>query len=68
MMNFKLMRTALLLTLSSFCLVVNASVIRDITNIYGDRTNQLIGYGLVVGLDGTGDKSQVKLPPNRSKT
>lgn len=37
-----------------------AAPIRDITNVYGDRTNQLIGYGLVVGLDGSGDKSQVK--------
>ena len=39
---------------------VQAAPIRDITNVYGDRTNQLIGYGLVVGLDGSGDKSQVK--------
>lgn len=34
--------------------------IGQIVDVYGDRTNQLIGYGLVVGLDGTGDKSQVK--------
>ena len=32
----------------------------DITDIQGLRKNQLIGYGLVVGLDGSGDKSQVK--------
>ncbi len=31
--------------------------IKDITAIKGIRTNQLVGYGLVVGLDGTGDKS-----------
>ncbi|TVO34952.1 flagellar basal body P-ring protein FlgI [Vibrio algivorus] len=37
-----------------------AAPIQYITDIYGDRTNQLIGYGVVVGLDGTGDKSQVK--------
>ena len=31
--------------------------IKDLTSIAGVRTNQLIGYGLVVGLDGTGDSS-----------
>ena len=30
--------------------------IEDITDVEGVRTNQLIGYGLVVGLPGTGDK------------
>lgn len=30
--------------------------IKDITDIEGVRANQLIGYGLVVGLNGTGDK------------
>jgi flagellar P-ring protein precursor FlgI len=29
--------------------------IKDITRVYGVRGNQLIGYGLVVGLRGTGD-------------
>ena len=32
----------------------------DLVDIEGIRHNQLIGYGLVVGLDGSGDKSQVK--------
>jgi flagellar P-ring protein FlgI len=32
-----------------------AERIKDISNIQGVRSNQLIGYGLVVGLDGTGD-------------
>lgn len=31
--------------------------IKDIANLAGVRENQLIGYGLVVGLDGTGDKT-----------
>jgi len=35
-----------------------AQSIKDISNIVGIRDNQLIGYGLVVGLAGTGDKSQ----------
>ncbi|MBI2875568.1 MAG: flagellar basal body P-ring protein FlgI [Candidatus Tectomicrobia bacterium] len=30
--------------------------IKDIAGIEGVRTNQLIGYGLVIGLKGTGDK------------
>lgn len=29
--------------------------VKDITRVYGVRGNQLIGYGLVVGLRGTGD-------------
>ena len=29
--------------------------IKEITDIAGERPNQLVGYGLVVGLDGTGD-------------
>ena len=33
-------------------------LIKDISNIVGIRENQLIGHGLVVGLPGTGDKSQ----------
>lgn len=32
--------------------------IRDITDIQGVRGNQLMGYGLVVGLQGTGDRQQ----------
>lgn len=31
--------------------------IKDIAAIKGIRSNQLVGYGLVVGLNGTGDKS-----------
>ncbi len=37
-----------------------ARAIAEVAEVYGDRQNQLIGYGLVVGLDGSGDKSQVK--------
>jgi len=32
----------------------------DLVDVEGIRANQLVGYGLVVGLDGTGDKNQVK--------
>lgn len=33
----------------------HAERIRDLGNFQGVRTNQLIGYGVVVGLDGSGD-------------
>jgi flagellar P-ring protein precursor FlgI len=39
-------------------LELNAQTIKDVANIVGIRENQLLGYGLVVGLPGTGDKSQ----------
>lgn len=35
---------------------VNSSRIKDIVNFEGIRDNMLLGYGLVVGLNGTGDK------------
>ncbi len=35
----------------------SAERIKDLTSISGVRNNQLVGYGLVVGLEGTGDKS-----------
>jgi len=37
---------------------VYSQTVKDISNIIGIRDNQLIGYGLVVGLNGTGDKSK----------
>ena len=39
---------------------VRAVPLMDLVDVEGIRENQLIGYGLVVGLDGTGDKNQVK--------
>ena len=36
---------------------VLAERIKDLVSIAGVRTNQLVGYGLVVGLNGTGDKT-----------
>jgi flagellar P-ring protein FlgI len=36
---------------------LHASRIKDITLIEGDRDNQLVGYGLVVGLAGAGDSN-----------
>lgn len=34
--------------------------LRDVARLQGVRSNQLLGYGVVVGLDGTGDKDQTK--------
>jgi flagellar P-ring protein precursor FlgI len=53
MRNLKHLITALLLLcLANFA---HAERIRDLASVQGVRGNQLIGYGLVVGLDGTGD-------------
>lgn len=52
-----------MLTLSfSFLLLLfvsaaDAARIKDIASVKGVRSNQLVGYGLVVGLPGTGEKS-----------
>jgi flagellar P-ring protein precursor FlgI len=39
------------------CPLAQGERIKDIADVYGVRTNQLVGYGLVVGLDGTGDQT-----------
>jgi flagellar P-ring protein FlgI len=36
--------------------------IKDIASIEGIRDNQLVGYGIVVGLQGTGDSQQTTFP------
>jgi flagellar P-ring protein FlgI len=52
--------SALLLAALALCAAAlpafATSRIKDLANIEGVRQNQLIGYGLVVGLNGTGDK------------
>ena len=37
--------------------LVRAERIKDLASVQGVRSNPLIGYGLVVGLDGTGDQT-----------
>lgn len=47
-----------LLALAALLLAAGAAQaerLKDIASIQGVRTNQLIGYGLVVGLSGSGD-------------
>lgn len=51
-------RTGLLLaTLLACASAAQAERIKDLASIAGVRNNQLTGYGLVVGLDGTGDQT-----------
>src|SRR5690349_1816767 len=38
----------------------DASRIKDLAQVEGVRANQLIGYGLVVGLDGSGDRQNTE--------
>ncbi len=40
-----------------YCNGAYADRIKDVSSIQGVRDNQLIGYGLVVGLDGSGDQT-----------
>ncbi|QWE15584.1 flagellar basal body P-ring protein FlgI [Polynucleobacter sp. AP-Sving-400A-A2] len=46
-----------LVSLSCFSSICFADRIKDIADTAGQRSNQLVGYGLVVGLDGTGDQT-----------
>jgi flagellar P-ring protein FlgI len=46
-----------LLTALLMSSLAQAERIKDLASIQGVRINQLVGYGLVVGLDGTGDQT-----------
>lgn len=48
---------ALLLAMTAVAGTAHAERIKDLASIGGVRSNALIGYGLVVGLDGTGDQT-----------
>ena len=56
----------LTLTLSSGNVL--ADRIKDLTSVAAMRTNQLIGYGLVVGLNGSGDGADVSFTAQSMKT
>ncbi len=49
--------TCLLALLLLFGGAARAERVKDLVSIAGVRSNQLIGYGLVVGLDGSGDQT-----------
>jgi flagellar P-ring protein FlgI len=48
---------AILLCVLSCNFSASAQRIKDLADVQGIRSNQLVGYGLVVGLPGTGEKS-----------
>jgi flagellar P-ring protein precursor FlgI len=51
-------QSLLLLALCLCCVTsANAQRIKDLASVKGVRSNQLVGYGLVVGLPGTGETS-----------
>jgi len=61
----------LLISLLSLCLVASPALadrIKDLTQVAAMRSNQLIGYGLVVGLQGTGDGADVSFTAQSMKT
>lgn len=53
----KITRCFIIIFALHFSIGVQAERIKDLTSVAGVRANQLVGYGLVVGLDGTGDQT-----------
>jgi len=58
----KLIRFALGCWLAAEAFPAGAARLKDLVDIEGVRDNQLMGYGLVVGLAGTGDGRQATFP------
>ena len=52
-------KTGFILGALLMCIVGSASAerVKDLADVAGVRSNQLVGYGIVVGLDGTGDQT-----------
>ena len=59
---------ALFITLTLSSGTVLADRIKDLTSVAAMRSNQLIGYGLVVGLNGSGDGADVSFTAQSMKT
>ena len=51
------MRIFIGFVMAALALPAAAERVKDIASVSGVRGNQLVGYGLVVGLDGTGDQT-----------
>jgi flagellar P-ring protein precursor FlgI len=58
----------LLMAMSLSCTSAMADRIKDLASVAAMRSNQLIGYGLVVGLQGTGDGADVSFTAQSMKT
>jgi flagellar P-ring protein precursor FlgI len=54
---FTSLKVAVLMLTFLFSSMSSAQRIKDLADVAGVRSNQLIGYGLVVGLPGTGEQS-----------
>ncbi|MHA1523043.1 MAG: flagellar basal body P-ring protein FlgI [Alphaproteobacteria bacterium] len=52
---FSVLLSLAVILAAPFASAIAASRIKDLANLEGVRDNQLVGYGLVVGLNGTGD-------------
>lgn len=52
--------TSIALVIAFGCEAAEAARIKDISRVVGMRDNQLVGYGLVVGLNGSGDSQQTQ--------
>lgn len=59
-LHVKLSPIAILFAFLMSSTVVQASRLKDLARVEGFRTNQLFGYGLVVGLNGTGDRQNTE--------
>ncbi|CAA0099881.1 flagellar basal body P-ring protein FlgI [Zhongshania aliphaticivorans] len=55
--HFRKVLAVVALMLSCTIPAANAERVKDLVNVAGVRENQLVGYGLVVGLSGTGDQT-----------
>lgn len=53
----KILKFICVVLLATMPLTASAERVKDLASMLGVRDNQLLGYGLVVGLDGTGDQT-----------
>ena len=60
--------TCLITVLLCIAQIAQADRVKDLTSVAGVRSNQLIGYGLVVGLSGTGDRDKISFTAQSLKT
>ncbi|AXQ30400.1 flagellar basal body P-ring protein FlgI [Solimonas sp. K1W22B-7] len=56
-MTMRLIKSILATLLMALCLPAHAERVKDLADVSGVRGNPLVGYGLVVGLDGSGDQT-----------
>ena len=62
--RFSLLILILFLSASSFCQEAMTVRLKDIAYLQGVRENQLVGFGLITGLEGNGDSANSELLKN----